>query len=215
MVVVLGQIGELVVHRELHFIVVVTVLCHGCDCFTVWEKGGRKVGDILVFKTVRVVWCHSSARKCVQGHAELNYFYPYCVKSEILKMYLIVFVVKICFCQSTTFHIWHFSKFFKCLVYESSGEQETFSHTVWLPFLRLSFLRGSSLIFSPLCQLCCICVTVSPPVFPSKRRLLIARLRHLLTCTPPASAGSLQHFTINHFWSRRIPLQNAFKNCWG
>lgn len=34
-VVVQGQIGELVLHGELHFVVVMTVLCHGCDSYAV------------------------------------------------------------------------------------------------------------------------------------------------------------------------------------
>lgn len=43
MVVVQGEVGELVVHGELHLVVVVTVLCHGCDSYSVWgkhKKGG-------------------------------------------------------------------------------------------------------------------------------------------------------------------------------
>lgn len=33
-VIVHGQIGVLVVHRELHFVVVVAVLRHGCDSYS-------------------------------------------------------------------------------------------------------------------------------------------------------------------------------------
>lgn len=38
MVVVQGEVGELLVHGELHLVVVVTVLCHGCDSYSVWGK---------------------------------------------------------------------------------------------------------------------------------------------------------------------------------
>lgn len=34
-VVVQREIGELLVHTELHFVVVVAVLCHGCDSYSV------------------------------------------------------------------------------------------------------------------------------------------------------------------------------------
>lgn len=34
-VVVQGEIGELLVHGELHFVVVVAVLRHGCDSYFV------------------------------------------------------------------------------------------------------------------------------------------------------------------------------------
>lgn len=34
-VVVQGEVGELLVHAELHFVVVVAVLRHGCDSYSV------------------------------------------------------------------------------------------------------------------------------------------------------------------------------------
>lgn len=41
-VVVQGQIGELLVPGELHLVVVVTVLCHGCDSYSVCGKRKRR-----------------------------------------------------------------------------------------------------------------------------------------------------------------------------
>lgn len=41
-VVVQGQIGELLVRGELHLVVVVTVLCHGCDSYSVCGKRERR-----------------------------------------------------------------------------------------------------------------------------------------------------------------------------
>lgn len=65
--------------------------------------------------------------------------------------------------MNTIFLFWHFSKFCKCLVYESPGDVETPPHSVSLAFLLDSF---------SLRQLCCprlspcftACPTVSPPV---------------------------------------------------
>lgn len=34
-VVVLGEIGELIVQGELHLVVIVAILCHGCDSYSV------------------------------------------------------------------------------------------------------------------------------------------------------------------------------------
>lgn len=64
----------------------------------------------------------------------------------------------------TIFLFWYFSKFFKCLVFESSGEEETPYHPVRLPFaVCLSAVLSTWLSPSFL-----VCLTVSPPVFPIK-----------------------------------------------
>lgn len=42
-VVVQGEVGELLLHGELHLVVVVTVLCHGCDSYSVWGKHKKSV----------------------------------------------------------------------------------------------------------------------------------------------------------------------------
>lgn len=101
---------------------------------------------------------------------------------------------------NTMFLFWYFSKFLKCFVYESSGEQETPSHSVSCLSFFLTF-------FLSFCQLFCQhafhpgSLTVSPPVSPSQQRLLIVQLCPLLPCTPPISAGSyrVQHTKMNDF----------------
>lgn len=44
-VVVLGEVGELLIWRELHLVVIVAVLCHGCSCYPTWdeEANGKKM----------------------------------------------------------------------------------------------------------------------------------------------------------------------------
>ena len=37
-VVVQGEIGVLLIGRELHLVVVVAVLCHGCSCYPTWDE---------------------------------------------------------------------------------------------------------------------------------------------------------------------------------
>lgn len=45
-VVVQGQIWELLVPRELHFVVVMTVLRHGCNSYSTWKEMGG--GGVIV-----------------------------------------------------------------------------------------------------------------------------------------------------------------------
>lgn len=43
-VVVLGEVGELLIHGELHLVGVAAVLCHGCDSYSVCNEKKKREG---------------------------------------------------------------------------------------------------------------------------------------------------------------------------
>lgn len=111
-VVVQGEVGELLVHGELHLVVVVTVLCHGCDSYSVW--GHKKSGGVDENQLQK--------KKKIQPLS-----YVSSVGLNVMLQYLL----------STGFTFRDFTKFFKRFVYESPCGQETPSHSVCQPVCQL------------------------------------------------------------------------------
>lgn len=54
-VVVQGEVGELLIQGELHLVVVVAVLCHGCDSYSVCEEQERRRGVIFTASVILVL----------------------------------------------------------------------------------------------------------------------------------------------------------------
>lgn len=92
-VVVLGEIGELLIDRELHLVVVVAVLCHGCSYYSAWdEKTEKKTSYFFAFPS-QTPWTRLPSKSNLKTQSAEIEFIPFFfsgILSSILSMNVLV-----------------------------------------------------------------------------------------------------------------------------
>lgn len=174
----LGEIGELLIDGELHLVVVVAVLCHGCSYYSAWdEKTEQKTCYFFAFpsQTRTRTPSQSTAEilnlKTQSPEIEFLPFFFSGILSSILSMNVLVRRRHLLIISGSLY-------FFRL-----------YTHS--LPAVLSTHL---SLSFSA-------CPSVSPPV-----SLITVQIINRLLCLVPQLLTSQHRPTVSSIWNRMVPL---------